>query len=95
MQTVVIKERLSLEERETLLLYDSVDKKWIMDTTVLKHYTKAKRQGWEQIKEFVYEDGTVCGGVFEAADRAVTIRNVDVKQMSERQMCNLLQDEED
>ena len=91
----MIKEKLSLEERETLLLYDSVDKKWIMDTTVLKHYNKVKRQGWEQIKEFVYEDGTVCGGVFEAADRAVTIRNVEAKHMSEKQMENLFQDDED
>lgn len=95
MQTVGIKEKLSLEERETLLLYDSVDKKWIMDTTVMKHYGKAKRQGWKQIKEFVYEDGTVCGGVFEAADRAITIRNVDAKQMSDKQMENLLQDDEE
>lgn len=91
MQTIVIKERLSLEEKETLLLYDAADKKWIMDTTVLKHYNKAKRQGWEQIKEFVYDDGSVCGGVFEGPDRAVTIRNIDPKQMSDKQMCNLLQ----
>jgi hypothetical protein len=95
MQTVVIKERLSLEEKETLLLYDAVDKKWIIDTTVVKHYNKAKRQGWKQIKEFVYEDGIVCGGVFEAADRAITIRNVDAKQMSDKQMENLLQDDEE
>lgn len=95
MQTVLIKERLSLEEKETLLLYDAADKKWIMDTTVLKHYNKAKRQGWEQIKEFVYEDGVVCGGVFEAPDRAVTIRNIDPKQMSDKQMGNLFQDDED
>ena len=95
MQTVIIKERLSLEEKETLLLYDMVDKKWTMDTTVLKYYNKAKRQGWKQIKEFVYEDGVVCGGVFEAPDRAVTIRNVDPKQMSDKQMGNLFQDDED
>lgn len=95
MQTVIIKERLSLEEKETLLLYDTVDKKWTMDTTVLKYYNKAKRQGWKQIKEFVYEDGVVCGGVFEAPDRAVTIRNVDPKQMSDKQMGNLFQDDED
>ena len=95
MQTVLIKERLSLEEKETLLLYDTADKQWIMDTTVMKHYNKAKRQGWDQIKEFVYDDGSVCGGIFIAADRAVTIRNVEAKQMSDKQMGNLFQDEDD
>lgn len=95
MEIVKIKERLTIEEKEVLLLYDAVDKQWVMDTTVLKYYTKAKRQGWNQIKEFVYEDGTVCGGVFTAPDRAVTIRNIDVKQMSDKQMGNLWQDDEE
>ena len=95
MQIVKIKERLTLEEKEVLLLYDAVDKQWTMDTTVMKYYNKAKKQGWTQLKEFVYDDGTICGGVFVAQDRAVTIRNVDPKQMSDKQMENLLQDEDD
>jgi hypothetical protein len=95
MQIVKIKERLTLEEKEVLLLYDAVDKQWTMDTTVMKYYNKAKKQGWTQTKEFVYDDGTICGGVFVAPDRAVTIRNVDPKQMSDKQMENLLQDEDD
>jgi hypothetical protein len=95
MQIVKIKERLTSEEKETLLLYDTIDKQWTMDTTVMKHYNKAKRQGWEQVKEFVYDDGAVCGGVFVASDRAVTIRNIDPKQMSDKQMCNLLQDDDE
>ena len=95
MHIVKIKERLLAEEKEVLLLYDAVDKQWIMDTTVMKYYNKAKKQCWTQLKEFVYEDGTVCGGVFVASDRAVTIRNIDPKQMSDRQMENLLQDDEE
>lgn len=97
MEIIKIKERLTLEEKEVLLLYDAVDKQWIMDTTVLKYYTKAKKQGWAQLKEFVYDDGTICGGVFVAPDRAVTIRNIDAKQMSDKQKGNLLQcaDEDD
>lgn len=95
MQIVKIKERLLAEEKEVLLLYDSVDKQWVMDTTVMKFYNKAKKQGWEQIKEFIYEDGTVCGGIFVAPDRAVTIRNIDPKQMSEKQMENLLHDDDE
>ena len=95
MQIVKITERLTAEEKETLLLYDFVDKQWTMDTTVMKYYNKAKKQGWTQVKEFVYDDGSVCGGVFIGPDRAVTIRNVDPKQMSEKQIENLWQDEEE
>jgi gentisate 1,2-dioxygenase len=86
--------RLSAEERETVLVYDNVDKKWVMDTTVPKHANKAKKQGWKQIAEFVYEDGTVCGGAFEAPARAITIRNAEKKQMTESQTGNLFGDDE-
>lgn len=89
MQRIKIKERLTLEEKEVLLHFDPVDKKWIMDTTIMKYYNKALRQNWEQLKEYVYEDGSVCGGVFVAPDYAVTIRSTSKKQMSEKQMCNL------
>lgn len=89
MQTIKIKERLSLEERECLLNFDSVDKKWIMDTTVMKLYNKAVKQGWTQLKKYVYDDGIACGGVFEAPDYSVTIRSIVKKQMSDKQMMNL------
>ena len=95
MEIVKITTRLSSEERETVLVYDNVDKKWIMDTTIPKHANKAKKQGWNQTSEFIYEDGTVCGGAFEAPARAITIRNAEKKQMSEAQMNNLNADEED
>lgn len=89
MKIIQIKTKLSIEEKECLLCFDAVDKKWIMDTTVLKYYNKAVKQGWTQLKEYVYDDGTVCGGVFEAPDYAVTIRSIVKKQMSDRQMMNL------
>ena len=95
METIKVNCRLSTEERETILVYDNSDKKWIMDTTVPKHLNKAKKQGWVQTAEFVYEDGSVCGGVFEAPARAITIRNAEKKQMSEAQMSNLLGDDEE
>ena len=95
MQIVKITTKLSSEEKETLLHYDYIDKIWVMDTIIMKHYNKAKKQGWKQLKEYVYEDGSVCGGVFEAPDRAVTIRNIDAKQMSDKQMENLFQDDEE
>lgn len=95
MKTVKLTARLSGEERETILLYDNIDKVWKMDSTVPKHANKAKRQGWTQTVEYVYEDGTVCGGAFEAPARAITIRNAEKKQMSEAQLENLLGEDED
>lgn len=94
MDTIKLNYRLTIEERETILVYDSVDKVWKMDTTIAKHMNKAKKQGWMQTVEYVYDDETPCGGVFEAPARAITIRNAEKKQMSEKQMGNLLSDDE-
>ena len=97
METIKVNTRLSAEERETVLVYDNIDKVWCMDSTIPKHFNKAKKQGWTQTTEFVYEDGTVCGGAFEAPARAITIRNAEKKQLSEKQLGNLnaSDDEED
>lgn len=95
METIKVNTRLSTEERETVLVYDNVDKVWLMDSTIPKHCNKAKKQGWTQTTEYVYEDGTVCGGAFTAPARAITIRSAEKKQMSEKQMNNLRGDDED
>ena len=100
MEKIKVNTRLSAEERETVLVYDNVDKVWHMDTTVSNHLNKAKKQGWTQTTEYVYEDGTVCGGVFEAPKKAITIRDPNKKRvMSEKQMTNLrkqdIDDEDD
>lgn len=93
METIKITGQLTIEERETILVYDSIDKHWIIDTTVPKHFRKALKQDWTPIKQYVYEDGTVCGMVLKAPERAVTIRNVEKKKMSEKQMKNLSNEE--
>jgi hypothetical protein len=95
METIKVTCRLSAEEKETVLVYDNIDKVWRMDSTVPKHFNKAKKQGWIQTTEFIYEDGTVCGGAFEAPARAITIRSTEKKQMSEKQLGNLHGDDED
>ena len=46
MKTIKVYSRLANEEKETILRYDSIDKIWIMDSTVTKHFNKAIRQGW-------------------------------------------------
>ena len=95
MKTILVNNRLTTEERETVLVYSSVDKMWYMDTTVPKHANKANKQGWKQTVEYVYDDGSLCGGAFEAPARAITIRNAEKKQMSDKQMNNLVGDDDE
>jgi hypothetical protein len=89
MKIIKLNGRLTSEEKETHLSYDYIDKIWVMDTTIMKHYNKSKKQQWIQLAEYVYDDGTVCGGVFEAPSYAVTIRSTIKKQMSDKQLENL------
>jgi hypothetical protein len=95
MEIIKVNGKLTNEERETVIVYDNVDKKWYADTTLPKHVNRFKKQGWTQTAEYVYEDGMVCGGAFEGAERAITIRNAEKKQMSEKQMNNLVSDIDD
>ena len=94
METIKVNTKLTLEERETLLNYDSVEKMWIMDSMVPKHFRKALKQGWTPIRQYIYDDGTVCGMVLTGPERAITIRNTTKKQMSEKQLGNLMSDDE-
>lgn len=93
MESVKISGKLTIEERETILNYDSVERVWIMDSTVPKHFRKALKQGWTPIKQYVYDDGAVCGMVLTAPERAITIRSTTKKQMSEEQLKNLNDDD--
>ena len=96
METIKINGKLTNEERETVLVYDNIGKKWYVDTTLAKHVNKFKKQGWTQTAEYVYEDGSVCGGVFEGAEKAITIRNPNKKRvMSDEQMKNLHRHDEE
>ena len=89
MKTIKVNGKLSAEERETLLNYDPIEKMWIMDSTIPKHFRKALKQGWTPVQQYVYEDGAVCGMVLTAAERAITIRSTIKKEMSEEQLDNL------
>lgn len=95
MKTIKVYDKLTIEERETILLYDSEQKIWTMDSTVPKHFRKALKQEWTPITQYVYEDGTICGMVLTAPERAVTIRNTSKKQLSEKQLGNLNVDDEE
>lgn len=96
METIKINGKLTNEERETVLVYDNIDKRWYVDTTLAKHVNKFKKQGWTQTAEYVYEDGSACGGAFEGAEKAITIRNPNKKRvMSDEQMKNLHRHDEE
>ena len=89
MVTIRINGRLSLDERETILTYDGVNKTWTMDSTVPKHFRKAIKQGWTPIKQYVCDDDIMCGMVLVAPEKSVTIRNTTKKQLTEKQRENL------
>lgn len=95
MEIIKVTARISAEERETILVYDNIEKLWRMDSTIPKHFNKALKQGWNPITQYVYEDGTVCGMALTAPARAITIRNTAKKQMSEKQLGNLHNDEDE
>ena len=96
MKTIKVAGKLTSEERETVLVYDGITKKWYADTTLPKHANRFKKQGWDQTTEYVYEDGLVCGGAFEGSEKAITIRNPNKKRvMSEEQMKNLHRHDDD
>lgn len=95
METIKITGKLTNAEKETIIVYDNIKKKWYADTTLSKHVNRFKKQGWIQKTEYIYEDGAVCGGIFEGSERSITIRNIEKKQMSEAQMGNLFADEDE
>lgn len=94
MQTIKINGKITLEEKETLLHYDPITKVWTMDSTIPKHFRKTLKQGWNPERQYIDEDGMVCGMVLTGPERAITIRNVDKKKMSEKQLNNLTSSDE-
>lgn len=74
--------KLTLNEQETLLRHDAIEKKWYVDTTVQKHITKLRKQGWHLEDECHYgtPDGPVIGARFSAPERAISIRNPSISK---------------
>lgn len=89
MQTIKINNRLSIEEKETHLWFDSINNVWTIESFIPKHFKKATKRGWTSIKQYIYDDGSICGMELTASARAITIRNAEKKKLSEKQMNNL------
>ena len=89
MVTEILKSQLSKDERETHYLIENInDNEVYMDTTILKDYNRAVKQGWAMQKQYVYENGDVAGGVFIAPRRCLSIRSTKERVMSEKQKEN-------
>ena len=86
--------RLSNEEREIHLYLDPVDRVWVLDAFMPKYFRKALKQGWTPIREYIYDDGTVAGMSFTAPERCISIRNIEKKKLSDKQMENLCSEDE-
>ena len=93
MEIIKVKQRLTSDEKETCLNYDYIDKKWTMCSFISTHYNKALKQGWTPIVKYEYFDKTTAGYQLEAPGHAITIRSVEKKKMSEKQMKNLSEEE--
>ena len=89
MEIIKIYCKPTIEERETLLSYNPIDNVWVVDSNIPKHFRKFVKQGWTPIRQYVYEDGTICGMVLTGPERAITFRSTAKKQMSEKQLRNL------
>lgn len=95
METIKVSgNKLINEEREVYLYLDPIERVWVLDTFLPKYFRKALKQGWTPIRQYVYDDGTICGMSLTAPERAVTLRNVDKKKLSEKQLNNLNADDE-
>ena len=71
---------LTLEEKETLLRFDYLDKCWYVETSVPTHITKFKKQGWEMVSQTVNEQGVVQIAEFKCDNpSSVSIRGAEKK----------------
>lgn len=66
---------LKLEERETILRYDVLDKKWYAYSSHPAHINRMKKRGWELVRE-ESEFGSVTAAEFIAPPNAVTFRGI-------------------
>lgn len=90
METFILRSKLTTDERETIITISYAEDEVVqMYTTIPKDYNKALKQGWELVTQYVYEDGTTAGGVFQAPRRCISIRSVKERGVSDKQRENL------
>lgn len=75
-EKIVVGNKVENYKQATLVSFSQIDKTWCVDTTIPKHYNRFLRQGWKLVGEYVYDNGEIIGGSFEAPERAITVRSV-------------------
>lgn len=75
-EKIVVGSKVENYKQATLVSFSQIDKIWCVDTTIPKHYNRFLRQGWKLVREYVYDNGEIVGGSFEAPERAITVRSV-------------------
>lgn len=75
-EKIVVGNKVENYKQATLVSFSQIDKTWCVDTTIPKHYNRFLRQGWKLVREYVYDNGEIVGGSFEAPERAITVRSV-------------------
>ena len=77
---------LTAEERETLLRFDYLDQCWYVETSVKKHITKFKKQGWEIVSQTLSKDGSIQAVEFKCDNpSSITIGKAEKKKLTEEQ----------
>ena len=66
--------RLTIEERETNVLFNEKDGYWSIVTDVPKHMRKFDRLGYECVKTIYYPDGSVETKEYKAPEWALSFR---------------------
>lgn len=78
-------DKLTREERETLILYNEVDDEFIIDSSVQKHIRKFDKLGYECTDTRNYDDGTVCSKSYKVPVRSISFRSPEKRKVTEEQ----------
>ena len=79
--------RLTIEERETNILFNEKDGYWSIVTDVPKHMNKFDKLGYECVKTIYYPDGSVETKEYKVPAHAVSFRSPEkrVSHMTDEQ----------
>lgn len=78
-------DKLTREERETLILYNEVDDEFIIDSSVQKHIRRFDKLGYECTDTQLYDDGTVCSKSYKVPVRSISFRSPEKRKVTEEQ----------
>jgi hypothetical protein len=75
----------TIEELETHMNYDAVDKVWRVYTNIKSDYLKFKQKNWKVLSENFTEDGVFIDATFQARRKAVRIADANKREYTEEE----------